>query len=532
VDSLFNCKGADTFETKVFRSISHETLCQAFQYWLEQMRISMSEPINIAITQSLRDDGIDILLEFSKSEVKVGIQVKSCNDVDEKDFTSKCIAQISRSHKHSISRLLIAIGADLTDAGHQQKVRGLTAEISEMDDNFCKVFSPEKTLTIWRTFDKKEHPIGQIGSYGDAFKLISALEKNFSNDPYYKTNIVWKTTLKKENIPKGQKGQLEFRISAKQRPNSKNLMDAFRESHITGNSIIIPAEDIQKFQVRKNGKILEKNKKVSSITLTPVKRKLSLTLETIESKTGNVLAFENLIFIVDSIVGKTIHISTHENNSPYSFKFSIENEQLVSNFSAGVDGSANVVQRYKLVRFVAALIESNSFYLKDSTGNIVISGSPRQFLKMMSKEDIETLAQLSYIQEKIGDEIFLPNNLTYEDLKDIFFAYKLLSSGNIEVSSIEFSSTLNKAQATEFVRIFKKEKGLKNSVLDNFPIEIELFGKKTLIGLGSYQIPFVILSDGLEKVERQIEHLADTDSIAVKFRNSADCTATIKLYRE
>jgi len=259
ISSLFNCKGANTYDTQIFRKVSHETLCQAFQYWLEEMRTTISEPTSVAITQSLRDDGIDVLLEFSKSEVKVGFQIKSCNDVDEKEFTSKCIAQISRSRKHSISRLIIAIGADLTSERHQQKVRGLTSEISEMD-NFCKVFSPEKTLTIWQTFENKEHPIGQTESLGAAFNVIQALTKSLSSDPYYKHNIVWKSTLK-EKKPQGKKRDIEFKLVTRLRPGTKNILDALKESSLTGNSFTIAAEDVEKFQIRKNGKIIEKTRK-------------------------------------------------------------------------------------------------------------------------------------------------------------------------------------------------------------------------------------------------------------------------------
>jgi hypothetical protein len=184
IDRIFNCKGTFTDETKVFQSISHEALCQAFQYWLEQMRITISEPINIAITQSLRDEGIDVLLEFLKSKVKLGFQVKSYNDINQKDFTQSCVAQISRSHKHTINRLIIGIGADLTDVSQREKVRGLTSEISQMGD-FCLVFSPEKTLTIWQTFEKKEHPITLVEGTGDALLLVNELQKN-----YRKTNIM------------------------------------------------------------------------------------------------------------------------------------------------------------------------------------------------------------------------------------------------------------------------------------------------------------------------------------------------------
>jgi hypothetical protein len=283
VDTIFGCNSANTSDTIAFRSITHEELCQSFQYWLEKMRPTIDEPISIVVTQSLRDDGIDVLLNFSSSEVKVGFQAKSHNDVSQKDFTSRCIAQISRSHKYSVNRLIIAIGADLTDKSQREKVRGLTSEINQMGD-FCKVFSPEKTLTIWETFDKKEHPIGQIERFGDAVNLINALQKKLSSDKYYNHKISLRSTLKKKYNRKDHRGSLEFKIEAKQPPDAKNFMDVFKEISLTGESFVIPAENIKKFQIRKNGKIIERNKKVPFVKITPGKRKILLSLETIGAR--------------------------------------------------------------------------------------------------------------------------------------------------------------------------------------------------------------------------------------------------------
>jgi len=253
-----------------------------------------------------------------------------------------------------------------------------------------------------------------------------------------------------------------------------------------------------------------------------------LTLETIERTTDASLTFENLPFVLDSVVGKTIYLSTHEDCLPYRFKFSMENEQLVGNISAGIKGSANVAQRYKLVRFIAALGTGSSFFFKDSNGDTIISGKPRN-VPEQPKEVIETLAQLNFIQEKTGIEIYIPKNLTHKDMKDIVFAYTLLSTGVAKVNSLEVSSTFEKAQVTDFLKNFEAENGLKNSTLNNFPIEIELFGKKMHVGLGSYQIPTLILSNGLAEAKRQLSQLKEEDTITISCRNSPDCSVVIKL---
>jgi hypothetical protein len=530
VDRIFSCNGADTSDTIAFRSISHESLCQSFQYWLEKMRPTIDEPINIAVTQSLRDEGIDVLLDFSVSKVKVGFQVKSHNDVSQKDFTRRCIAQISRSHKYSVSRLIIALGADLTDESQREKVRGLISEVSQMGD-YCKIFSPEKTLTIWKTFDRKEHPIGQIERFGDAMNLIDALQKKLSSDKYYNHKISWKTTIKKKYNRKNERGNHEFKVVMKQPPDAKNMMDVFKEISLTGESFVIPAENIQKLQIRKKGKLIERNKKVPFIKITPNKRKFLLSLETIDPSNSSPLKFEKLLFTVDSVVGKTIHLSTHESSLPYHFRFSLENQTFIGNIGASIKGLANALQMFKLLKLYVALSSGNDIMFKNASGNIIFSGKARNQPKLLSTDTYETLERLSYIQEKTGQEICPPNRLTAKDLKDMTFAYTLLQAGTAKMDLVEFSTAFNKTQATQFLEIFRDQYPLKDCRLNDMKIEVELFGKKIPLGLGVYEIPLLILSEGLAEVKRQISELKENE-ICIKFGNAPECSVLVKLYRD
>jgi len=455
VDRIFNCKGAFTDETKFFQGISHEALCQALQYWLEQMRITISEPINIVITQSLRDEGIDVLLEFLKSKVKIGFQIKSYNDINQKDFTQSCVAQISRSRKHTISRLIIGIGADLTDVSQREKVRGLTSEISQMGD-FCFVFSPEKMLTIFQTFEKKEHPITLVEGTGDALLIVHELQKKLSQDQYYDHKISWKSTLKEKYRESGN--PVEFKMVVKQPSGSKNILDVLKEISLTGESFTIPAENIEKFEVIKDGQVLTPDKKITPITITPEKRKITLTLETIDCVDSSLLRFENIIFVVDSVVGTTVHLSTHNSALPYHIQFCVENEGLLGNFSADIRDFANVSQRYKLMRFVAAIHAGKELILKSSNGDVLLVGQSKVNLEAIPKRKLELLQQLNYIQEKTGKEIYPPKTLIPEDLKNITFAYELLSKGKAEIKSFEFSNEFSKSEAISFLQLFKQDK--------------------------------------------------------------------------
>jgi hypothetical protein len=411
IDGIFNCGGVSTEETKAFQNISHEGLCQAFQYWLEQMRIIMGEPVNIVITQSLRDEGIDVLIEFLKSKVKIGFQIKSYNDVQQKTFTQSCVAQISRSKKHGVFRLIMAIGADMTDSSQKEKVRGLTSEISQMDD-YCKVFSPEKTLTIYQTFEKKVHPITKIEGKGDIALIIHELQKKLSQDPYYEHKIDWTAELK--DNAKHKDYPIKFNLITKNLAGSKTLLDLLKEAELTGKPVTIPKENIETFEVFKDGALLiPKDSKVDHLTITAEKPEVVLTLEVNDLGDDPPLVFESLRFVIDATVGSTVHFSTHENNYPYIFSFSLENEKNIGNFSISIQDSANAKHRYNLLRLLDALNAGKELVFKNAdrqeVSRVLTKSNPEM---AVPEAELRLFRDLSYIQDRTISEISVPDNIT------------------------------------------------------------------------------------------------------------------------
>ena len=80
---------------------------------------------------------------FPDSDIKIGIQVKSYNDIEEKDFSTKIIKQIFDSSIHGLSRLVLAFAGDLNNILHSEKVRGLVSRISQRNDSYIIVLIPE-----------------------------------------------------------------------------------------------------------------------------------------------------------------------------------------------------------------------------------------------------------------------------------------------------------------------------------------------------------------------------------------------------
>lgn len=302
VSRIFDIPSAKPEDTKFFRTVTHEEACEAFRYWLEQMRIVLAEPVNITITQSLRDDGIDVLLAFLKSKVKFGFQIKSYNDIREKDFTKSTIAQIERSRKHGVYRFFLAFCADLTDDSQREKVRGLTSEISEMGD-YCHVFSPEKTLRIVKVFKEKQHPISLIEGMGQVLVILSALQKKLADDPHYTPEL--SLTYKLKNRLDEKQHPVKFNLTVKHPKGvTKTLWDTLKEIQLTGKPATIPGDDIEKFEVfMGTQRLIPEGTKLKYLTITPEKPKLPpVFIETIDHEDGSPITFENQIFAKSQMI--------------------------------------------------------------------------------------------------------------------------------------------------------------------------------------------------------------------------------------
>ena len=197
---MFNIKSGLPEETSQFQEITHDDLCNAIQYWLEHNRLSLVEPINVFITQSLRDEGVDVILECLTSEVKIGFQMKSFNDIKDRGFAKKLKAQIASSKKHGIDRLFICFGGDLTYRNHAEKINGISSEIDEINksDDYMYIISPLKMLNIFDAYKNKKHPLRYLVNLATARDVLNAILEALSDHPLYIPTIKLEYKLREE----------------------------------------------------------------------------------------------------------------------------------------------------------------------------------------------------------------------------------------------------------------------------------------------------------------------------------------------
>src|SRR6266540_5907039 len=122
IEKLFDIKESKIEDTKIFSNINHQTLIDAFIYWIDQSKLIFGEPVKFLDIQNIKDSGVDIYFELLQSKTQFGVQVKTFGDIQKSDFSQSLSAQISDSHTYPISKYVVAFAGDLTNSIQFQKI--------------------------------------------------------------------------------------------------------------------------------------------------------------------------------------------------------------------------------------------------------------------------------------------------------------------------------------------------------------------------------------------------------------------------
>jgi hypothetical protein len=151
----FNLSPIDS--TNIFSDkVLQNELINAIRYWFDQTKMFFGELVSIMQEHNMREAGIDIIIELLVSRIKFGIQIKTPSDMKGSDFSRHVKSQILDSHKHKLSKLIIALAGDLSKKGHSQRIGGIISELSQIDTRYVIVLPPEKMVTIYDTFVRND----------------------------------------------------------------------------------------------------------------------------------------------------------------------------------------------------------------------------------------------------------------------------------------------------------------------------------------------------------------------------------------
>jgi len=147
-------------DTKLLTHLKHnKDLVPSFTNKLNEILDHFDRYHNITYdVQGIKDKGIDVLViyEFDNEEKKIGIQIKSYDDLEEKDWLKTLKAQVTEviSNHRNIEDFYIAFCTDISK--HKDKIRNATAELAGINKI---ILNPEHSLYFMNLKDY------EIGSY-------------------------------------------------------------------------------------------------------------------------------------------------------------------------------------------------------------------------------------------------------------------------------------------------------------------------------------------------------------------------------
>ncbi|WP_277812109.1 hypothetical protein [Chromohalobacter canadensis] len=140
-------------ETALLCNVPHDDLVGATNDFLFHHAPRFGITGSGDLTQGLRDGGVDSVWQYRASDIsgQLGVQIKSSGDFDQgSSFRRSVMAQIAESRQYNLTHFLIGLAADLTNASHREKARGILADVARMTDNYVIALSPEKVAGLWK----------------------------------------------------------------------------------------------------------------------------------------------------------------------------------------------------------------------------------------------------------------------------------------------------------------------------------------------------------------------------------------------
>ena len=129
-----------------FEEVNHPKLVDEFIEYVTKNKKSIGL-LKVENRQSITDFGCDVYVEL-KNNVKIGVQIKSYNDVKQTDFASKVKAQYAESLILNLDKFYILICCPHTNTT-EKKVNYLLGHFAAYKTNYHAVFGPNNCVKLF-----------------------------------------------------------------------------------------------------------------------------------------------------------------------------------------------------------------------------------------------------------------------------------------------------------------------------------------------------------------------------------------------
>lgn len=140
--------------------------------WLESNPSAFPEQIEVEVVDHVRDAGVDVILTGQTSKLRIGFQIKSDNDLANKEFTRELKAQVTESRRWGLSLYVVILACRPTQE-NQQKYLHIVNELGRSPDDYVLIITPTRAAGLLRAFnDPMPAPVSARRNWSDFFIAV------------------------------------------------------------------------------------------------------------------------------------------------------------------------------------------------------------------------------------------------------------------------------------------------------------------------------------------------------------------------
>lgn len=514
---LFDVEPVEKSRTNINKDYNHDEICEIIEYWINQTKIIFGEVVWIEKNQGLRDAGVDLYLEFIQSRVKMGFQVKSYNDIKDKDFSRQVDAQITRSHKHKLDYLFVCFAGDLTDNSQEQKIRGKISDFSQ-EGEYVHTISPEKLAVIIETYREKIHPLKRIRiGLTEVSLFASGLKDALSNDER-SVNV----TINIKNRDVGKKSEDNGRIHLELAIPEDDLELSNKLELIGSNKLTEPVKISSKYIKGFEAKVFglpkysiedlkEEERNKLTLVISPHKKKHSLDIINFDEKGKELDSLRNLNVKL-KITKESIHIKSRIEETVFQVEM-LNNKSMGTEIEFGVaikPEYGNAQQIEKGFKFIETLEKANYSELVIYQEDKEIFRTKLEYrAPKMDKTNpfYQMIPYLSYIEQKTGVNFsFKDMQPNKNEISNILNTYTALKEGKLELSDCKMKIVIPRVPVLEM--LYKSNDSIVELDKDTYisqMIKQDILGKEIFLGPMDVKIRKFKILGNREKLIKEFE---------------------------
>lgn len=490
-------------DTSRFVGVPHDEILEAYEYWLQYLKLLIKEPFTIQIIQGLQDEGVDLILEFLKSDKKIGLQVKSHNDLKDKKFREKIMAQIAYSKKHGLEKLFVILCADLQNNSQSSKTRNMTSQVSQMQDDYVLIILPQQAYPIYECYKNKKHPLVYLARNKQTIDLIHGLAESLSTEDCKAEISVKFNYVLQDNVNETHPLSLKLKFNPFQKDQKNNPLDKLAKLQLN-EKIEFTKDDINEIILNyPNGR----KKTIKPDYLKAIPEKQSIGPINLYPVNSDDVLVKNIILYKEQQDQNSVTWKTDEEFRPWCFELVVLSDKKMINFRFDLDGKkSNYKDILNYLKIMRAIKQHGKIILEVVPLNSKqeISTHPSKVTEV-SDEEITMVENIIYIQERLAQQI----PVTDEYLNPILIQMTkdLLEEGKIEVPPQQLKLPYKKYYALDLITNLKKQSPIEKYEVTLLQMLVSIGG--TLLKLPSTKITMknVVLVENINELERQISSL-------------------------